>query len=117
MRGTGQNLPGYFAFREHYYDYNNYGNTNDFHSYLYNSTAGESGGIDSGAGAYVGEQWILQIYGNYYQAEQRIKYLEQTGYDGAGEPVFGGSTAASWSDWNRTFDGFHIYQDYSIVVP
>ena len=46
VRGAGQNLPGNFAFREHFYDYNNYGSTTDYRSYFWRATAGEGGGKD-----------------------------------------------------------------------
>jgi hypothetical protein len=118
VRGTG-NLPSYFAFREYYYNWNNYGSQNDFRSYIYDGGSTYYGGKDFGAttGSYTGEQWIVSINGDQRLAEQRIKYIEQIGTDENGLPVFGQMTAASWSDWNRGWDAkFRVFSNYNDYI-
>ena len=107
VRGTG-NLPNEFAFREYYYNYNNYGSTGDFRSYIYDGESTYYGGIDEGAGAWTGEAWLVNISGTQYLAEERSKHI--TLYQGT--YYITGST--STSNWNRTWDGkFRLFSDYS----
>jgi hypothetical protein len=104
VRGTG-NLPNNFAYREYYYNWNNYGSHSDYRSYIYDGGATWTGGIDHGAGAWVGEVWVVSITGQQFIAEERVKHLT---------PIGGGYFAetgiASNAYWNRPWDGtYNIY--------
>ena len=110
VRGTG-NLPNDFALRDYYYNYNNYGATGDFRSYIYDGGSTYSGGIDLGSGGIVGERWYVNIYGSQQLAEARTLYVQQesTGY----VPYL----YQSDSGWNRVWDGYyHYHQNYNYVI-
>ena len=106
VRGTG-NLPNEFAFREYYYNYNNYGSTGDFRSYIYDGESTYYGGKDFGAstGSWAGEQWITNNLG---VIETRALFIEPNG--SGGHSITDGVSGAGW---NRTWDNkFRIFSNY-----
>lgn len=112
VRGTG-NLPSDFAFREYYYNYNNYGSTSDFRSYIYDGGSIYSGGIDDGSGAWTGEMWLVNIYGDQYVAETRALHFTPDG--SGGYSITGVDSNASWT--NSPWDGkYHYHQNYNISL-
>ena len=112
VRGTG-NLPNEFAFREYYYNYNNYGSTGDFRSYIYDGESIYSGGIDDGSGAWTGETWLVNIYGDQYVAETRALHFTPDG--SGGYDITGADSSASWT--NSPWDGkYHYHQNYDIAL-
>lgn len=107
VRGTGP-LPNEFAYREHYYAWNNYGSQSDYRSYSKHGEAVYTGGKNHLSGAIAGDAYYasttpgaygLNSNGPHSLVEIRAAYFENSS---SGFQLTG---VYSDSIWNRPWNG------------